>query len=551
VARRIVTDATTDGAALRLHPDASEIVMAGQRVRPRALDESILVATDVAELRKSLGRLPSVGPAKMFRLDFVRPDVELPVLRLRPHWPRLAAMRVERGECFTIYLTFSAPVPSRQVWAAIAAATAPLQVGWPVVESADPDLVVPADHRLGQPGDAGPDVVLWRRGSVEPEVVLDEVLRRPPVLVGVAPAVSWEEYDADPAGWVDPMLGAFDPGAHRPIGIALPAEPVAQPWRSGKGPIERANQIVEAAMRGEPLLLPSEVPGWARLLLGPALIEQLVAQVEPAGLASHSEVRSLRIRRAAHAAHAVAGWRRKVAERSGLPAARLPSVSALLTTKRPEQVAFALEQLRRQDHTEVEIIVVAHGFDPGPVEGALVVHVDAGVPFGAVLTAGSGRASGDLLLKVDDDDWYAESFISDLMLARSYTGAEIVGCPQEFIHLAGSETTIRHAWPTEVYADYVAGGSMLVDRSALAAVGGFRPVHKHVDAALLGLIRANGGSVYRTQGLGYQACRRAEGHTWATTDAEWLDDPRFSGRWPGLRFTPIFEATAAADRGGA
>ena len=74
---------------------------------------------------------------------------------------------------------------------------------------------------------------------------------------------------------------------------------------------------------------------------------------------------------------------------------------------------------------------------------------------------------------------------------------------------------------------------MLLDRTLLREVGGFRSVRRHVDAQLIAAVRDAGGAVYRTHGLGYVMRRTASGHTW---DAD-LDDlvARAVQTWPGFR----------------
>src|SRR3546814_4160503 len=99
-----------------------------------------------------------------------------------------------------------------------------------------------------------------------------------------------------------------------------------------------------------------------------------------------------------------------------------------------------------------------------------------------VRSAAAGAADGDVLLKMDDDDWYAPDVVADLLRARAYSGAELVGMPAEFHYLAPRDLTVKRGHPTEVYARFVAGGTMMVDREVLREVGGFRSVRKYVDA---------------------------------------------------------------------
>ena len=140
-----------------------------------------------------------------------------------------------------------------------------------------------------------------------------------------------------------------------------------------------------------------------------------------------------------------------------------------------------------------------------------------------------------MVLKMDDDDWYAPDFVADLLLARAYSGAELVGMPDDVYYLEPRDETVRLGQPSEVYRQFVAGGTLMVDRGLLREVGGFRSVRRHVDAELIAAVRAAGGATYRTHGLGYILRRTDTGHTWKAD----LDElagravERHPGFWPG------------------
>ena len=155
---------------------------------------------------------------------------------------------------------------------------------------------------------------------------------------------------------------------------------------------------------------------------------------------------------------------------------------------------------------------------------------------GEVLNAGVSAASGDLVLKMDDDDWYSRDHVADLLLARHYSGADLVGTTAEFVYLHELDRTVHRAARSERTARFVAGGTMMIERGLLNELGGFRQSRRYVDASLLASVHAAGGSVYRTHGLGYVLARRASGHTWEADPDFFLAAEQASGHWAG--FTP-------------
>ncbi|HEU5036723.1 MAG TPA: glycosyltransferase [Nocardioides sp.] len=247
------------------------------------------------------------------------------------------------------------------------------------------------------------------------------------------------------------------------------------------------------------------------------------------------EEHSLVLRRAAIDEHGSIDWQRPV--------------SVLLATRRPEQLDFALSQVARQRGvSSLQLVLAPHGFDvdPGAVRDAVgidvrVVPATADTVFGDVLNDAARAADGDVLLKMDDDDWYSPDVVADLLRARAYSGAELTGMPAEFHYLAPRDLTVKRGHPTEFYARFVAGGTLLVDRSVLREVGGFRSVRKYVDAQLLAAVTAAGGAIYRTHGLGYVLRRNETGHTWQV-DMDYLLDPsRVQRTWDGLTPSRLME----------
>ena len=227
-----------------------------------------------------------------------------------------------------------------------------------------------------------------------------------------------------------------------------------------------------------------------------------------------------------------------------------PTVSVVLATHRPQRLEHALAMIRRQDYPHVQAVIALHGDQDDvaawapQVRAALdgwagewvLIGVPSDLTLGHALTAASARADGELLTKMDDDDYYASSHIWDLVLARMYSGAQIVGKALDWVYLAAADTTVfRPTYPAERFATFVAGGTMMISAGDLAQVGGWRPVPRSVDRALLDRVLDSGGLVYRTHGLGYVYVRHsADGsaHTSSVHEEHFLT--KTLAQFPGL-----------------
>ncbi|HEY8453876.1 MAG: glycosyltransferase [Micromonosporaceae bacterium] len=297
-----------------------------------------------------------------------------------------------------------------------------------------------------------------------------------------------------------------------------------------------AGVLAQLAMTGVVLSCPAPPPDAPpgrpdpRDLLAPELAS-IVTRPLPGGDPMDWEIRSVHQRRAAIRHHA-----------AGLVP---PPVTALLVTRRPRLAPLAVRAMAAQTYLDLEIVVGLHGDEepPGLREAAgdrplQVVHIPADRNLGEALTAATAAAGGHLLTKVDDDDRYGPEHVWDLVLADHYSGATVVGKGAEFVHLVADDLTVRRTMAAEAYTDVVAGGTLSLRAADLAAVGGWPPVPRHVDRALLDRVLADGGLIYRTHPLGFVYTRHGEGHTWDT-------DPDYfrhgvQRRWSGLPPYPEF-----------
>ena len=208
-----------------------------------------------------------------------------------------------------------------------------------------------------------------------------------------------------------------------------------------------------------------------------------------------------------------------------------PPVSILLATRRPRFLSWILDAVARQTYPNLELVLALHG---GPFvdvranatklqHPVKIVQVPAREPLGTVLNAAVAAASGTLLAKMDDDDLYDGDHIWDLVLAHTYSGAPLVGKWSEFVYLAASDQTVhRSRGCNEDYQGNLTGGAMLISRSGLDRVGGWRRTPRGVDSALIEEFVHARQRIYRTHGLGYMVIRHGNRHTYKASDLQFL-----------------------------
>lgn len=223
------------------------------------------------------------------------------------------------------------------------------------------------------------------------------------------------------------------------------------------------------------------------------------------------------------------------AGRIGLPGgAGLPPVSVLAVTNRPHQLPHLIDQVGRQSGVELQLLLVTHGFE---AEHAMVnrardlgvssvVAMEAPSPWtlGACLNAAVERADGDVLSKMDDDDLYGELYLHDLLRAREFSGADVVGKHAHYMYLEGTDTTLlRFPWQEHRFTDRVMGPTITAGRDLFTAHP-FADVSRGEDTAFLASVVEADGRIYSADRFGFIQWRRGENgdHAWSASDRELL-----------------------------
>lgn len=387
------------------------------------------------------------------------------------------------------------------------------------------------------------DVVVQPAGSVDLGVWPDGFPDRASTVV-VGPDGRWQVDGAERTVLVDPTV-------HRPVGRRSVA----------------TGTIAIARMESNAGILVIEAPQVRLRMTGDLAAEDVRSLREVSGLVVPADLPArwraqlqacgvVLAERSDGFPHDDLGWQlasveaRRAALREWGPQAALgtwPTVSAVLVTHREQFLDHAIDQLSRLEYPNLQVVLGLHGLDlPSDRFAALagrhqvtVVPLPADLVFGAAMQAACDRADGELLTKVDDDDYYGSEHVWDLVLARGYSGAPLVGKALDWIAVQTADcTAFRPEYAAEQYATFVAGGTMLISQADLRAVGGWRPVPRSIDRALIRRVQKHGGLVYRTHGLGYLYVRRADGHTANAKNEHFLT--KNVARWPGLLRHPAF-----------
>ncbi|WP_347693772.1 glycosyltransferase [Arthrobacter sp. Bz4] len=216
---------------------------------------------------------------------------------------------------------------------------------------------------------------------------------------------------------------------------------------------------------------------------------------------------------------------------------RLPSISVLASTVRPNQVEQLMRTVAEQDGVSVQLILMTHGFELGRGEfdrlsrlyglkNGILLNASRLVSLGQCLNECVAVADGDVLAKMDDDDFYGKNYLKDQVNALMFSQADVVGKQAHYMYLEDRNATIlRYAGLEHRFTDFVMGPTLTARREAFVQFP-FRDLAAGEDTRFLSDARSGGASVYSADRFNFFQQRGSQNHTWQISSNELLASGR-------------------------
>nr|WP_276584657.1 glycosyltransferase [Brevibacterium permense] len=208
------------------------------------------------------------------------------------------------------------------------------------------------------------------------------------------------------------------------------------------------------------------------------------------------------------------------------------SVSAVVSTNRPDHLGEVLRTHAAQLHTDRELVLVTHGFAApadlraraaeAGIEHLQIVEVDSAQPLGVCLNRGVQAASGAVIAKMDDDDVYGAHYLGDQLAALRYSNADLVGKQAHYLHIRGRDIVIcRFPEREHRFTDLVMGPTLMTHRSTLLD-NPFAERTLGEDTELQQRLIASGARIYSADRFNFVQVRGDHAHTWSVDDSHLL-----------------------------
>jgi spore maturation protein CgeB len=213
------------------------------------------------------------------------------------------------------------------------------------------------------------------------------------------------------------------------------------------------------------------------------------------------------------------------------------SVSALVSSNRPDQLEHVIRTVAAQQDVDVELVLLTHGFLAAPHLADLArdlglssfrpLTAPSDVSLGACLNRLVAAAEGDVVAKMDDDDLYGPNYLRDQLDALSWSGADVVGKQAHHMYLEAHDlTVVRFPEREHQFTDFVMGPTLMTSRE-VASAHPFEDLQRGEDTAFLRTLVAGGSMVYSCDRFGFVQVRSAtRQHTWEASSAELLANSR-------------------------
>lgn len=240
----------------------------------------------------------------------------------------------------------------------------------------------------------------------------------------------------------------------------------------------------------------------------------------------------------------------------GPRAVGLPRVSIILATHRVERIEACQRNIAAQNYPNLEVIIVLNNdaYDETSVQELFagmrdlqILRVPSFRNLGTCINLGVTHATGAYIAKMDDDDFYGPSYISDLVLAALESGADITGKKAAFYFFEdGQEYCFRGAafrnrwlWPLtherghticsdsiSTYCSTVAGASLLVARDVIRRIPFDEAAPRGTDTIFQLACRRAGFTTYVSDEFNFCYVRHAcvQQHLWQKAKSDILTD---------------------------
>lgn len=210
-------------------------------------------------------------------------------------------------------------------------------------------------------------------------------------------------------------------------------------------------------------------------------------------------------------------------------------ISVVTVTNRPKYITNLLQNYKRQNHKNKELILVMNTLKVNlddikakcnkyKIKNYKVFAIEDEKTLGHCLNEAIKQSQGDFITKMDDDDLYGAEYLSDIITAFDYSSADVVGKFSFFSYLESTDSLyLRFSGEDNKYSDFVSGGTITFRKEVFDKVK-FPDKNRGEDSQFLKDCKTNKFKIYSCDKYNHIQVRRKNlaSHTWHIDENEYL-----------------------------
>lgn len=208
-----------------------------------------------------------------------------------------------------------------------------------------------------------------------------------------------------------------------------------------------------------------------------------------------------------------------------------PSISFFVSTNRPGNLRLIFENVARQSVQDAELVIATHGFVVDDQEVARlqqeygltdvrIIPISSEKSLGYCLNELVRTSKGEVLLRMDDDDFYGHWYAEDMIHALNFSRADLLGKSATYIYFEEMDATaLTFPGKEDRFTDFVRGATFCGPRETFVNYP-FPESTKSEDSSVLERLRRDGKKIYATNRFNYAVIRNGDKnrHTWQVED---------------------------------
>jgi hypothetical protein len=215
-----------------------------------------------------------------------------------------------------------------------------------------------------------------------------------------------------------------------------------------------------------------------------------------------------------------------------------PAVTLLLSSKRTSDLTSILHQISNFKYSNLQIAIGLHDIKLLPEHNKLIKKLDKKIltineysneyNLGKILTSLGKSVKTPLVAKIDDDDYYHENYIHDLVKTMNHVKTPVIGKALNYIYLNSIDLTVLRVNNLSVsnpyqYDSWVCGGTIMIESDLASRASWFGDLSSGVDKFILSSATNLGAKIFRTHGYGYLYTRNSLSHTYNTNNNKYIE----------------------------